>query len=131
MLLTRGLGTRRIDTYSFGVVISEVHSKKTHFSDVPRSEKTGLNSPLMRAIKAGKKRVRNDASWSSEIRDLVDRCTRFSPDERPAFGEVVGILKALVDRSASAAADESGQGVTNGKNKESAAVVKDTVGLVA
>ena len=115
MRLTRGLGTRRIDTYSFGVVISEVHSKKTPFSDVPRNQKTGLNSPLMRAIKAGKKRVRNDASWSSEIRDLVDRCTRFSPDERPAFGEVMGILKALVDGE-NLAGDESGQKVAGGKS---------------
>ena len=125
MRLTRGLTTRRIDTYSFGVVISEVHSKKTPFSDVPRNQKTGLNSPLIRAIKAGKKRVLNDVSWSSEIRDLVDRCTRFSPDQRPAFGEVVGILKALVDGSAVLAEDESGQGVAHGKDQESAAVAQD------
>ena len=97
---------RRVDTYSFGVVISEVYSRKPPFSDVPRNQKTGFNNPLIKAIKAGRKRVRNDASWGAEISDLVDRCTWFKPDERPAFGEVAGILKSLLGREAGGAGAE-------------------------
>ena len=90
---------RRVDTYSFGVVISEVQARELPYADVPRNEKTGFNPPLIRAIKAGKKRPRNDESWGAEICDLIDRCTRHSPAERPPFGEVAGILKVLMEAS--------------------------------
>ena len=90
---------RRVDTYSFGVVISEVKSRELPFADVPRNQKTGFNPPLIRAIKAGDKRPRNDESWGAEIYDLIDRCTRHSPAERPSFGEVAGILKVLMEAS--------------------------------
>ena len=88
---------RRADTYSFGVVISEVKSRKLPYADVPRNQKTGFNPPLIRAIKTGKKRPLNNQSWGAEIYDLVDRSTRQSPAERPPFGEVAGILKVLVE----------------------------------
>ena len=88
---------RRVDTYSFGVVISEVKSRELPFADVPRNQKTGFNPPLIRAIKAGDKRPRNDESWGAEIFSLIDRCTRHSPAERPPFGEVAGILKQLYE----------------------------------
>ncbi len=90
---------RRVDTYSFGVVISEVKSRELPFADVPRNQKTGFNPPLIRAIKAGDKRPRNDVSWGAEICSLIDRCTRHSPEERPPFGEVAGILKVLMEAS--------------------------------
>ena len=90
---------RRVDTYSFGVVISEVQARELPYADVPRNQKTGFNPPLIRAIKAGKKRPRNDKSWGAEIYDLIDRCTRHSPAERPPFGEVAGILKVLMEAS--------------------------------
>ena len=101
---------RRVDTYSFGVVISEVQARELPYADVPRNQKTGFNPPLIRAIKAGKKRPRNDKSWGAEIYDLIDRCTRHSPAERPPFGEVAGILKVLFEASGKAKAS-GGDGV--------------------
>ncbi len=95
----RCTSNRRVDTYSFGVVISEVQSRQLPYADVPRNQKIGFNPPLIRAIKAGSKRPRIDESWGAEICDLIDRCTRHSPEERPPFGEVAGILKVLMEAS--------------------------------
>ena len=109
---------RRVDTYSFGVVISEVKSRELPFADVPRNQKTGFNPPLIRAIKVGSKRPRNDESWGGEICSLIDRCTRHSPAERPPFGEVAGILKQLYedsDKGCSRIENDGGNRINMGK----------------
>ena len=90
---------RRVDAYSFGIVMSEVYSKDLPFSDVPRNEKVGFNNKLTKDVVAGRKRVKNDAAWGAEINDLIDRSTRLSPTERPRFGEIAAVLKRLLDGS--------------------------------
>ena len=97
---------RRADTFSFGVVISEVKSRELPYADVPRNQKTGFNPPLIRAIKAGDKRPRNDESWGTEICSLIDRCTRHSPAQRPPFGDVARILKQLYEDSSKGAKEK-------------------------
>ena len=82
----------RVDRYSFGVVISEVMAREVPFSDIPKSDKIGFNNNLVKAIRTGRKRVRNDAGWTAKIRDLIDRCTRLDPGKRPRFEEVAEVL---------------------------------------
>ena len=88
---------RRVDAYSFGIVMSEVYSRDLPFTNVPRDEKVGFNNKLIKDIIAGRKRVDNDTAWGPEINDLIDRSTRISPAERPRFGEIAAVLKRLLD----------------------------------
>ena len=114
---------RRVDTYSFGVVISEVKSRELPFADVPRNQKTGFNPPLIRAIKAGKKRPRNDESWGAEICSLIDRCTRHLPAERPPFGEVARILKQVYEDSSKGGDERPRAGAAEDRARFVASVV--------
>ena len=83
------------DLYSFGVVISEVKARAQPFIEVPKSEKTGFNCKLIKDIKKGKRRVRNDKCWGEKICDLIDRCTRLARKERPTFAEISVVLRDL------------------------------------
>ena len=69
--------------------------------------------------------MRNEQAWGEGIHDLIDRCTRLSPGERPAFAEVAKILKELCSdakspsrrksrRKESAAGGEGGEGGEGG-----------------
>ena len=104
-----------VDTYSFGVIISEVKSKEAPFADVPRKHKDGFNSKLYREIKAGKRRVKNLPEWGPEIHDLIDRCTRFKAEERPPFTEVAEILERLCVGEEENEEEEEEQGKQNGE----------------
>ena len=89
----------RVDIFSFGVVLSEVKSRSLPYQDVPRNEKIGLNSKLIQKIKSGEKRVGLDVKWGAQTCDLIDRCTRLSPAERPPFPEVAEALRTLWERA--------------------------------
>ena len=103
-----------VDAYSFGVVISEVMSRVLPFSDVPKSEKIGLNSKLVKRLRKGKQKVRNDEEWDERIRSLIQGCTEFKPRKRPKFPEVADKLRVIAKEMKAEAAKAAGEGEGNG-----------------
>ena len=87
----------RADTYSFGVILSEVRSRGSPFSDFQFG--TNLNMKVVLAIKMGKSRPRIDESWEPEIQELVKRCTSMKMEERPGCAEVAEVLGALLKQA--------------------------------
>ena len=46
-LLTVNHNHRRVDTYSFGVVLAEVMARTLPFSEIPRKDRIGFNSKFV------------------------------------------------------------------------------------
>lgn len=94
--------TEKSDVYSFGVVILELITRKTAIYSEDSSERKGLASSFMMAMKENKLQDMLDKSIIGVgmeplrvISELAKKCLSMKGDERPQMTEVVEQLKVI------------------------------------
>lgn len=91
--------TEKADVYSFGIVLSEMDTRKIPYHDVKpkgaKNKKIGGNA-LLHMVAYQKLRPSLSTNAMNSVRDLFQRCTADSPSERPSFEEIVQILENQV-----------------------------------
>ncbi|KDO26880.1 STE/STE20 protein kinase [Saprolegnia parasitica CBS 223.65] len=75
------------DVYSFGIVLTELSTRKTPYWDAPRK-----GFALIDGVRAGDLRPTLALDCADWFRDLAHRCLRHDPTLRPSAGDIVSAL---------------------------------------
>lgn len=75
--------TEKVDIYAFGMCLIEMITKKIPYSECP-----GVGS-VYKKISEGKQPEQLDLIKNSEIRQIIEQCIKFNPNDRPTANELL------------------------------------------
>jgi serine/threonine protein kinase len=78
-----------VDVYAFGVLLYQFFTNKMDFEGMERQPKSALT--IMSAVVRGQ-RFKRPSGVPDPFWDLITRCWAQSPDDRPSFEEIVGLM---------------------------------------
>lgn len=89
--------TEKVDVYSFGIILAEVHKRQIPFEEFQaRSRSVDIDrESLMGMIEEGV-RPSLHHNCPSTIKQLYERCTLNEPYHRPSFENIIKIFETLV-----------------------------------
>ncbi|OQR84222.1 protein kinase [Achlya hypogyna] len=91
--------SEKADVYSFGIVLSELDTRRIPYHDVKSGTKKRMpGSALLHKVAYEHLRPSLSANCLDTIRDLFVRCTADDPKERPTFEAIVAELETTVQR---------------------------------
>ena len=83
--------TEKVDVYSFGIMLWQMAKDRMPFKGMNKEE-------FMRNVVRGGVRPKLlDKIWPAGFNDLLSRCWKCNPEERPSFAMVVDILNRLIN----------------------------------
>lgn len=95
--------TEKADVYSFGIVLSELDTRKIPYHDIKakgaRNKKVS-GSTLMHMVAYDNLRPSLSPNCMNSVRELYERCTSDDQSERPTFEEIVMVLENQVRKEA-------------------------------
>lgn len=86
------LGTQAGDVYSFGIIATEILTKRPPFVELEESEETIINRLRMGEGPLIRPRI-SQKNLPPEVAALVQRCMSERPELRPNFGEINDVMK--------------------------------------
>lgn len=81
--------TEKVDVYSFGIMLWQMAKDRLPFKGLGRQE-------FFRDIVQGGGRPKIDKTWPAGFNDLLCRCWRRDPEERPSFAMIIIDLNKLI-----------------------------------
>ena len=73
------------DVFAFGVLIYEIMSRKEPWQGISREE-------AVKNVMSGITMELKEEDWTGELKEVVEMCWKFSPEERPKFTEILTFL---------------------------------------
>jgi hypothetical protein len=87
-LLLEGILTKKVDTYAFGVLMTELWQGKRAF--------IGMSpAAIIFHVVSGKMKVTMPSDCPKELKELVDECLDADPDKRPESHDILARLQAM------------------------------------
>lgn len=100
--------SEKADMYSFGVLLTELDSKKLPYHDVMHQPESRMTSTkLMHLVAYSGLRPSISDSCPSTIRGLTQLCLNGDPDERPSALDALNILLEIMQETALFVGSES------------------------
>lgn len=89
--------TEKVDIYSFGIVMSELDTRKIPYHDLRRKTKKKIvGAALMHDVAYANLRPSLSDDCLPAIRSLYERCVASNPKLRPSFTDIIEILEGPV-----------------------------------